>query len=98
MEKHKVTIKNLRQNGFKVRVIHTTTDLIPDVYKEKIDPRAIELSKIVTCVQVKDPTGAEHRGVALCSKLDNWDRKLGNKIALARAIKTVPQDYINEIK
>lgn len=54
------------------------------------------LSKFATCIEVKDPLGNEHRGVSLCSMMDNWNRKLGNKIALGRALKSIPQELIDE--
>ena len=95
MQKDKITIKDLRQNGFKVRVIHTDPYTIPHTFD--VDEKALDLSKIGTCIEIRDPEGVEHRGVALCSKADNWNRKLGNKIALGRALKTVPDDWLNKI-
>jgi hypothetical protein len=33
------------------------------------------------------PEGKDSTGIAYCSKQDQWNRKLGNRIALGRALK-----------
>jgi hypothetical protein len=49
--------------------------------------------KVVTVAGIYVPeSGVVHIGVSRCSKKDNWNRKLGNKIAFGRALKN-PEFY-----
>ena len=67
------TIHQMRRAGWKVRVIHG--------YMET------PLSDRFTRIELTSPEGKDAIGTAYCSKGDQWDRKLGNRIALGRAIK-----------
>jgi hypothetical protein len=73
-----VTIEKLRKSGYKVRVL-----------QNDIDPNDsyAHLADRITRIEVLDPNGKEWFGEARCSIKDNYNRKLGNKIALQRAIK-----------
>jgi len=42
-----------------------------------------------TRIEVRTPSGEELVGEAVCSKEDNWNRKMGNEIALGRALQTL---------
>jgi len=74
------TIKQLRQNGYKVRVMHSR------VYEK---PDYILMAKGGTTeIEVTTPDGAQTvKGVAICSAEDCFNRKTGNQIALGRALK-----------
>lgn len=74
-DKKTPSIHQLRRAGWKVRVIHGITDennVLSDRFTR------IEL----TCPEKRDAVG-----IAYCSRKDQWNRKLGNRIALGRALK-----------
>jgi hypothetical protein len=76
------TIQQLRQEGYKVRVIHERIVNNND-HKggPKIEPRGGK-----TIIELTTPVGDKSVfAVAECSKSDNFDRKMGNRIALRRA-------------
>lgn len=80
-----LTIKQLRQTGYKVRVLHTrnykTVHKMDGVYKELLAKGGS------TTIEVTTPDRSiTVAGTSICSELDNFDRKLGNSIALGRAI------------
>lgn len=81
------TIMSLRRSGYKVRVLHTRN------YKkvQKIDGTYEELSANggLTRIEITTPFGEDVSGEAVCSKEDNWNRKLGNSIALGRALQKI---------
>lgn len=79
------SIKELRQTGYKVRVHH----IRPVTYQQKIDGSIKVFSPKggTTRIEITTPCGEKSAlGVAECSKQDGWNRKLGNKIALGRAL------------
>jgi len=95
------TIRQLRRAGFKVRVIHTRN------YKkvQKIDGYYYELLAKggTTTIQItSSDKQSDVEGIAACSIEDNFDRKLGNSIALGRALIKFDQDTLellaNKIK
>lgn len=67
------TIHQMRRAGWKVRVIHGEMET--------------PLSDRFTRIELTSPDGKDATGIAYCSKGDQWDRKLGNRIALGRALK-----------
>jgi len=73
-----VTIEKLRKSGYKVRVLQNLISP-DDVYAH--------LAGRITRIEILDPNGKEWFGESRCSYKDNYNRKLGNKIALQRAIK-----------
>ena len=83
-----VTIANLRRSGYKVRVIHRN-------WNDEIDYRNVFYSSLakdenpnVTQIDVTTPDrSATVSGFAYRCKGDQYNRKLGNTIALNRAIK-----------
>ena len=81
------TIASLRRSGYKVRVLHTRN------YKkvQKIGGVFEELSANggLTRIEITTPKGEDVWGEAVCSKEDNWNRKLGNSIALGRALQKI---------
>ena len=80
------TIHQLRRAGWKVRVIHGVTNnnlpFAPVSTKNK-QP----LSDRFTRIELTSPESKDCTGIAYCSKEDQWNRKLGNRIALGRALK-----------
>lgn len=49
--------------------------------------RVIHIKKEITTIQITCPNNINGEGNARCSVNDNWNRKLGNRIALGRAVK-----------
>ena len=91
------TIYSLRKNGNKVRVIHyrnylrKTDKEIFAFHRNEIDNRdnAFELLPHGGSIKIEvtTPTGDTGKGEAVCSTKDNFNRKVGNSIALGRALK-----------
>ena len=93
------TIAELRQQGNKVKVLHfryptKNSDLVPirDMqietekgWKYQFNPEE-RGGKTEIFITTKD--GKELHGEALCSKKENFSRKLGLRISLARALET----------
>jgi hypothetical protein len=80
------TIKELRQKGYKVRVMHSRHY---DT-KHKVSGTVLELSARggSTTIELTTPD-KQHSvfGKAVCSNQDNFNRKTGNSIAIGRALK-----------
>lgn len=81
------TIKTLRQSGYKVRVIHTRNydkiNRLGGVYYE-VSARGGR-----TRIEITTPEGIDVWGEAICSNEDNWNRKIGNSIAVGRALQKI---------
>lgn len=84
-----MTVEELRKSGYKVRVIHIrhgkTMKRMDGGLVQSFAERGGK-----TVVQVRTPDGVELEGVALCSTLDNYNRRLGLQIALGRALTRQP--------
>lgn len=82
------TIKSLRQQGYKVRVMHTRR------YKavNKLSGAVLELQAQggSTTIELTTPD-TQHTvfGKTVCSLEDNFNKKTGNAIALGRALKAL---------
>jgi hypothetical protein len=85
-----MTVQELRNMGFKVKVLHNR------LYKGKFKWQTSDNSKISgpidpdtkggsTHLIIDSPTGSHYEGIALCSRNDNYDKKLGVRIALGRS-------------
>lgn len=85
-----MNIQQLRKNGYKVRVLHNR--LYNGYYKWQvgnkpnygggpIDPDSKGGS---TSIIIDSPTGEHFEGHAICSTKDNYDKKMGVRIALGR--------------
>jgi hypothetical protein len=70
-----LTVHDLRKRGFKVRVFHHRDTCFGVVLQ----------NGGVTHVTITDPLGATREGFADCSPNDQFNRKLGLRIALGRA-------------
>jgi hypothetical protein len=80
------TIHQLRRAGWKVRVIHGfTNNNLPFAPVSSKDQKP--LSDRFTRIELTSPESKDCTGIAYCSKEDQWNRKLGNRIALGRALK-----------
>lgn len=94
MNTTKPTIKQLRQSGWKVRVMHTR-DRVPVVGKISGEG-CTTLSNFggYTRIECTPPgTEATYVGEAHCSDEDNFNRRIGNSIALGRAY----QQFLNSV-
>jgi uncharacterized protein (UPF0303 family) len=85
LRENRMTVEQLRKSGYKVRVIHTrrgkTMQNLNGGLVQTVSERGGK-----TVVQVRTPDGEELEGVAVCSAEDNFNRRLGVKIALGRAL------------
>lgn len=83
-ESFSLSIKNLRRRGWKVRVMHSRNYFL----RNRLDGKSTEVSARggKTEIQLTSPCkNINTSGVAVCSDEDNYNRKLGNSIALGRA-------------
>ena len=83
------TIEQLRKSGYKVRVIHYRQSIINKKILPQRDiggPLFLEAKGGKTRIELRSPEGIETFGEALCSDKDTYNRKLGNRIALGRAM------------
>jgi hypothetical protein len=91
----KYTIKYLRQKGYKVRVMHTRHFH----EKKRLNGSSKEVSARggSTTIEITTPD-KEHNvfGKSVCSLEDNFNRRVGNEIALGRAIEIL-KTKISEI-
>lgn len=79
------TIKSLRQKGYKVRVMHER--IFKDVMKFSGPSSELNARGGKTTIEVTTPDKSiTVSGESVCSKDDNFDHKIGNQIALGRAL------------
>lgn len=83
-----ITVKELRQNGYKVMVLHHR-----NYEKRKVVNNPNQFTQSIvsnlggkTEVIIDSATGDHYEGIAVCSKVENYNKKLGVKIALGRAL------------
>lgn len=87
-----MTVQQLRNSGYKVRVLHNRLyngyhewqvgSKPPVGYTGPIDPDAKGGS---TQVVIDSPSGEHFQGLAICSKKENYNKKMGVRIALGRS-------------
>jgi hypothetical protein len=87
-----MTVQELRKQGFKVRVLHSR--LYNGYHKWQVgdrehvknygpldpDPKGGS-----TEIVIDSPTGEHYRGTAICSRKENYNKKMGVRIALGRS-------------
>lgn len=86
-----MTVQELRNIGYKVKVLHHR--LYDGAHKWsahsiKTDwhgPKKPDAKGGSTHIIIDSPNGEHFEGVAICSKKENYDKKLGVKIALGRS-------------
>lgn len=74
-----MTVQSLRQSGYKVRVLHHRRN--DDRVLGAVHPKGGE-----TVIQITTPDGVDLEGRAKCSKKDLYNKKLGVKVAIGRAL------------
>ena len=72
-------VEYLRKSGYKVRVKHF----------RKMSPEGIRARGGKTLVEITTPDGENLVGLARCSRNENFNKRLGVRIALGRALKGV---------
>ena len=86
-----MTVQQFRNAGYKVRVLHcrlykgiefSYSDLL-SVYRTSIKPKP-DAKGGSTQVIIDSPDGKHFLGEAICSKKDNYNKKMGVRIALGR--------------
>lgn len=83
-----LSIKNLRQSGWKVRVLHQRCYFL----RGRLNETSAEVCAKggLTEIQITSPDKKINAsGKSICSDEDNFNRKVGNAIALGRAWKEV---------
>ncbi len=80
------TIRELRQQGYKVRVLHARhTRALKSLFSDKFELSPCGGS---TTIELTTPDKSKTVfGKSVCSLEDNFNRKVGNSIALGRALK-----------
>lgn len=73
-----LTVEELRKNGYKVRVHH----------HRKVVTSAVAARGGKTVVEVTTPDGVTFVGISRCSRKENFNKKMGVRIALGRALKS----------
>ena len=74
-----MTVKDLRQTGWKVMVLHHRVN--DDRVLGSVYPKGGK-----THVVIDSPVGEHFEGIAVCSDKDLYNKKMGVKIALGRAL------------
>jgi hypothetical protein len=82
-----MTIEHLRKAGYKVRVHH----------HRKAGLEGINSRGGKTVVEVTTPEGATLVGMSRCSRKENFDKRLGVRIALGRAMKLMLRENHEEM-
>lgn len=90
----KPTIEKLRRAGFKVRVLHARHYGTADItrmsgYEKRLSSKGGD-TRIEITTPDKQTTVV---GIAKCSLQDSFDRKLGNQIALGRALTEFEENH-----
>lgn len=80
------TIESLRKSGYKVRVIHRHW-YKGDHGRVNVNSLAEDGNPSVTDIDITTPDGRDASGYAYRAKGDQYNRKIGNAIALGRALK-----------
>lgn len=80
-----MTVAELRRSGYKVRVIHIRNDN-PAHYYMNADPSPYHPKGGETVVEITTPDKNNLIGVAVCHPRDNYNKKMGVKIAVGRAL------------
>ena len=86
-------IHELRKNGYKVRVTiyryYPHDNEVRPVWEMRKNGLIKHISPFggKNIIQLKSPDGREVVGIAECSKEEQYNRKIGNSIALGRALK-----------
>ena len=87
-----MTVQQLRSNGYKVRVLHyrlynkkqySYKDIL-SIYRTSIKPKP-DSKGGSTQVIIDSPDGKHFIGEAVCSKKENYNKKMGVRIALGRS-------------
>lgn len=87
-----MTVQELRNRGYKVRVLHNR--LYNGYHKWQVGARE-HIQKYApidpdtkggsTQVVIDSPNGEHFQGLAICSKKENYNKKMGVRIALGRS-------------
>jgi hypothetical protein len=79
-----MTVQELRNLGYKVRVLHIRNR----IYKPRMDTsiNGVQSPKGgITHIIIDSPSGEHFEGIARCSEIDNYNKKLGVRIAIGRS-------------
>jgi hypothetical protein len=90
------TVENLRKSGWKVRVLHYRSDESCEgkIKSSHSKERRVNPKGGKTVVILDSPTGDHFEGLAICSSEDLYNKKIGVKIAIGRALFSNDKDDI----
>jgi len=80
-----LTVHDLRKQGYRVTVIHNRHMSSPNYFGKTILKTKGGLTEVV----IESNEQVMCRGHAVCSDKDDYNKKLGVRIALGRALKTM---------
>jgi hypothetical protein len=90
-----MTVQELRNMGYKAKVLHFRNH----IDKQRFCGFSSNLSEKggTTKIIIDSPTGEHFEGIAKCSNKDNYDKKLGVRIALGRSgVAKFIESFVNE--
>jgi len=87
-----MTISELRYSGYKVKVLHHR--LYNGYHKWQVGSKERNINYPIdpdpkggsTHIIIDSPDGQHFEGIAVCSRKENYDKKMGVRIALGRAL------------
>lgn len=87
-----MTVQELRNKGFKVRVLHNRLyngyhkwQVGGHEYIQRNAPVDPDAKGGSTEIVIDSPSGEHYHGLAICSKKENYNKKMGVRIALGRS-------------
>lgn len=89
------TVKSLRQKGHKVRVLHGRRTKVGGLFCASGKTGVCEKGGM-TRLEITTKNGYELVGEAFCSEHDNYNKKIGVRIALDRAVEQFKDILVRE--
>lgn len=83
IRENRMNVEELRKSGYKIRVHH----------HRKVNEGGINSRGGKTVVEVTTPDGRTLVGVSRCSRKENFNKRLGVRIALGRALTTTKAPF-----
>lgn len=86
-----MNVQDLRNNGYKVKVLHNRLYHGKYIWQTPADPVdycgpiSADPKGGSTTIIIDSPSGEHFEGHSICSKSDNYDKRLGVRIALGRS-------------
>jgi hypothetical protein len=95
------SVHSLRKQGYKVRVLHSRRALFPKshyyaahLFGDSLPLSVLDAKGGLTRIEITTPDNKFYIGESRCSNKENFNHKLGNKIALNRALSVIERDSL----